>query len=71
MMVRNLMIRIDSWQSVKECLRSISIQNGGSDVRLRRRRSFRIALCTVNPLGACSVFTPSKLNVQVQLNPKP
>ena len=23
------------------------------------------------PLGACPVFTPSKLNVQVQLNPKP
>ena len=36
-----------------------------------RRRIVRIALCTVNTLGACPVFTPSKLNVQVQLNPKP
>ena len=51
---------IVSWQSVKECSRSISIKNGGSDVRLRRCHVFwwdRFVQC---PLGDVTYFSSSR-----------
>ena len=43
-------------KSVKECSQSISIQNGGSDVRFERRHVFWLDRFVQRPLGDVAVL---------------